>query len=153
MSVTSDVVTGLDRHGVIRITKLDLGELGYSDEKTFEDKVLSQIFKKIEKITDIDIDEIRVNMKDKIEYVWGIDLSSPSTIKPTATNNKENGTKGDSSSRKKTGIFKFTVDNDISYEAVIIAGKSFFLIYDSNKEESKLLDRFDQVTRTLVPPK
>jgi 2-keto-4-pentenoate hydratase/2-oxohepta-3-ene-1,7-dioic acid hydratase in catechol pathway len=59
---------------------------------------------------------------------------------------------GDSSSRKKTGVFKFTVDNDISYEAVIIAGKPFFLTYDSNKEESKLLDRFDQVTRTLVPP-
>jgi hypothetical protein len=69
--VTSDVVTGLDRHGVIRITKLDLSELGYSDEKTFEDKVLSEIFKKVKKISDIDIDidEIRMKMKDKIEYV------------------------------------------------------------------------------------
>lgn len=67
--MTSDVVTGLDRHGVIRITKLDLSELGYSDEKTFEDKVLSEIFKKVKKISDIDIDEIRMKMKDKIEYV------------------------------------------------------------------------------------
>lgn len=64
-----EIVIGCDPYNIIRIPKLNLSKLGYSDEKIFEDEVLSVIFNKVEKITGIDIDEIKMKMKHKIEYV------------------------------------------------------------------------------------
>jgi archaellin len=58
----------------------------------------------------------------------------------------------DDNNKKKTSVFKFTVDDTILHESVVISGCPFFLTYDKINDEIKILDRFDQANRILVPP-
>jgi hypothetical protein len=63
-----DIVTGLDPYGIITISKLELVKLGYSDKQSIEEQLL-KIYEKVEKLTGIDIYEIKMKMKDRVNYI------------------------------------------------------------------------------------
>ena len=66
LSQVIEIITGDFHHGIIKISKDSLSNLGYSEIIEVDEKLLNPIYLEAEKITDIDIDEIKHHLHDKV---------------------------------------------------------------------------------------
>ncbi len=68
LSQVIEIITS-DFHGIIRISKESISNLGYSDPIEVYEKWLYPIYLEAEKITGIDIDEIKYRLHDKVKII------------------------------------------------------------------------------------